>query len=137
MPEAQTCPVGAVADKPPQRGVWKPPGQQHAVLSRKRFDFCTLYVNATMAKAGGLACHVVQISPLLSELLLKGAEFGVDWQRNGSQEHLLRVALDQVATQRSEPLHLPQAGTSASHASAMHSWQILRKTPSCAIGQAL
>jgi len=105
--------------------VWIPPGQQHAVLSRRRFDFCTLYVNATMAKAGGLACHVVQISPLLSELLLKGAEFGVDWQRNCSQEHLLRVALDQVATQRS--------GSPAQRLTRRSNWCRLRRGPDTAV----
>jgi AraC-like DNA-binding protein len=94
---------------PPQRGVWIPPGKQHAVLSKKRFDFCTFYVSAPLAKSVGQACQVVQVSPLLSELLLKGAEFGVDWPRSGAQERMLRVALDQIATQRSEPLHLPQA----------------------------
>jgi AraC-like DNA-binding protein len=94
---------------PPQRGVWIPPGMQHAVISKKRFDFCTLYMAAAQAKDLGQACRVVQVSPLLSELLLKGAEFGVDWPRSGAQERLLRVALDQIAFQRSEPLHLPQA----------------------------
>jgi AraC-like DNA-binding protein len=94
---------------PPQRGVWIPSGKQHAVLSKKRFDFCTFYVSAALAKSVGQSCQVVQISPLLSELLLKGAAFGVDWQRSGAQERLLRVALDQIATLRAEPLHLPQA----------------------------
>jgi AraC-like DNA-binding protein len=94
---------------PPQRGVWIPPGKQHAVLSKKRFDFCTFYVNAAFAKGVSAVCQVVQVSPLLSELLLKGAEFGADWARGGSQERLLRVVLDQIAIQRTEPLHLPQA----------------------------
>ncbi len=94
---------------PPQRGVWIPPATEHAVLSKKRFDFCTLYVSALHAKKLGNDCQVVQVSPLLSELLLKGAGFGVDWPRGGAQERLLRVALDQVSVQRSEPLKLPQA----------------------------
>jgi AraC-like DNA-binding protein len=94
---------------PPQRGVWIPPNKQHAVLSKKRFDFCTLYVNALLAKAIGRVCQVAQVSPLLSELLLKGASFGVDWPRSGPQERLLKVAVDQVAIAPSEPLHLPQA----------------------------
>jgi AraC-like DNA-binding protein len=94
---------------PPQRGVWIPPGIQHAVISKKRFDLCTLYVGAVQGKHMGQACRVVQVSALLSELLLKGAEFGVDWPRGDAQERLLRVTLDQIAFQRSEPLHLPQA----------------------------
>jgi AraC-like DNA-binding protein len=92
---------------PPQRGVWIAPGKVHQVLSKKRFDLCTLYVSKQLAKPLPQGCQVVQISPLLNELLLKGAEFGVSWARGGAQERLLRVAFDQVAFQRSEPLHLP------------------------------
>ena len=49
------------------------------------------------------------MSPLLSELLLKGAGFGVNWLHGGAQERLLRVALDQVSTLSIEPLSLPKA----------------------------
>jgi AraC-like DNA-binding protein len=93
---------------PPQRGVWIAPGKVHQLLSKKRFDLCTLYVSKQLAKPLPQNCQVVQISALLNELLLKGAEFGVEWVRGGMQERLLRVTLDQVAFQRSEPLHLPQ-----------------------------
>ncbi len=93
---------------PPQRGVWIAPGKVHQLLSKKRFDLCTLYVSKQLAKTLPESCQVVQISPLLSELLLKGAEFGAQWDRGGIQERLLRVAFDQIAFQRSEPLHLPQ-----------------------------
>jgi AraC-like DNA-binding protein/mannose-6-phosphate isomerase-like protein (cupin superfamily) len=92
---------------PPQRGVWVPPGKVHQVLSKKRFDLCTLYVSRQLAKPMAANCQVVQVSPLLSALLLKGAELGASWVRGGAQERLLRVALDQVAFQRTEPLHLP------------------------------
>jgi AraC-like DNA-binding protein len=93
---------------PPQRGIWVPPGTVHQVLSKKRFDLCTLYVSRQLAKSMATGCRVVQVSPLLSELLLKGAQLGTDWVRGSAQERLLRVALDQVAFQRTEPLHLPQ-----------------------------
>jgi AraC-like DNA-binding protein/mannose-6-phosphate isomerase-like protein (cupin superfamily) len=93
---------------PPQRGVWVPPGTVHQVLSKKRFDLCTLYVSRYLAKPMATHCQVVQVSPLLSELLLKGAELGVEWVRGGAQERLLRVALDQMAFQGTEPLHLPK-----------------------------
>jgi AraC-like DNA-binding protein len=92
---------------PPQRGVWIPPNQMHQVISKKNFDLCTLYVDAELAAMQSKHCQVVQISPLLSQLLTKAAEFGVDWARASSQERLLLVALDQIAFLRTEPLHLP------------------------------
>jgi AraC-like DNA-binding protein len=93
---------------PPQRGVWIPPNEMHQVLSKKKFDLCTLYVNTSLAALQAKQCQVVHVSPLQSQLLTKAAEFGVDWPRGARQERLLLVALDQIAFMRSEPLHLPQ-----------------------------
>lgn len=92
---------------PPQRGVWIPPGLHHGVQSGKRYELCTLYVTARAARSYPRACAVVRCSALANELLLAGAALGLDWPRGGSGERLLRVLLEQLDFQQTEPMHLP------------------------------
>lgn len=92
---------------PPQRGVWIPPGLQHSVQSARRYELCTLYVSASAARHWPRACAVVRCSALVNELLLAGAALGFGWPRGGPGERLLRVLLEQLDLQQSEPMHLP------------------------------
>ncbi len=92
---------------PPQRGVWIPPATLHSVSSARPFDLCTLYVDRRLARELPVTCCVVTVSPLLNELLLEAARYGLAWPRGGRQERLMRVALDQLAAAPGEPLYLP------------------------------
>lgn len=92
---------------PPNRAVWIPAGVRHGITMCGAVAMRTLYLDAGLA--GGLprACCVVNVSPLLKELILRacgsrGLSSRVRWQR-----HLSDVILDQLGTIQTIPLRLP------------------------------
>ncbi|WIT10434.1 helix-turn-helix transcriptional regulator [Paucibacter sediminis] len=61
---------------PPSRAVWIPPRVVHAVTAVERCDLRTLYLHGSAGEAGGAQgvwadCRVLEVSPLLRELVLQ------------------------------------------------------------------
>jgi hypothetical protein len=57
-------------DPAPRRALWIPPGVVHHWTSLSKVTMRTIYVEATAAKAFGDGCRVIEVSPLLRELIL-------------------------------------------------------------------
>ncbi len=92
---------------PPQRGVWIPAGVMHGVLCAERTCVRGLYI----AEAQGLAlpgrCRVLEVSPLLRELIRTFSTVPVEYAPGSADERLAAVLLDQLASAREEDLMLP------------------------------
>lgn len=54
---------------PPTRAVWIAPGARHAVHVLEDAEFRTLYIDASATPAGWRDCRVIEVSPLLRELV--------------------------------------------------------------------
>jgi AraC-like DNA-binding protein len=54
---------------PPSRAVWIAPGARHSVHVLERAQFRTLYLHASVTPSGWTGCRVLQVSPLLRELV--------------------------------------------------------------------
>lgn len=54
---------------PPSRAVWIPPGARHSVHVLESAQFRTLYLHASVTPPGWTGCRVLQVSPLLRELV--------------------------------------------------------------------
>jgi AraC-like DNA-binding protein len=92
---------------PTNRAVWIPAGIRHGITISGAVAMRTLYLNAGLARGLPRACCVVNVSPLLKELILRacgspGLSLRVRWQR-----HLTAVILDQMETIQTIPLRLP------------------------------
>lgn len=101
---------------PPSRAVWIPPGVVHAVTAVERADLRTLYLHESAmaglgADAAWAGCRVLEVSPLLRELVL---QLAVD--PNVAPSHPAEVArerticaliLDEMRRARSLQLGLP------------------------------
>ena len=91
---------------PPHRAVWVPAGVEHAVRVSGFVSMRTLYfvdgLVDTLRK-----CCVVQVSPLLRELILHAVECGPLDARKQAQAHLIGVILEQMRELPVVPLHLP------------------------------
>ena len=82
---------------PPQRAVWIPAGIEHQVRCSAQTLIRSLYI-ATDAMPVTLGeCHVVQVSPLLRELIRTFSLLPVEYEENGSDGRLASVLLDQLA----------------------------------------
>jgi AraC-like DNA-binding protein len=67
----------------------------------------TLYLEADLARGLPRTCSVVNVSPLLRELILRACVSGGLRLRVRSQRHLVDVILDQLETIQTLPLRLP------------------------------
>lgn len=102
--------VGAEAGTwvvPPQRAVWIPAGISHTLAMSGLVAMRTLYLKPRLAKTLPRDCCVINVSPLLRELILHACALGALRQRTKSREHLMGVILDQFEGIETVPLQLP------------------------------
>lgn len=92
---------------PPQRAVWVPPGLPHTVAMVTAVAMRTVYVvPGVWPQAPASAC-VVEVAPLLRELILGALAMPRPYPLGGKEERLIGVLVDQVAFRAVVPLHLP------------------------------
>jgi AraC-like DNA-binding protein len=92
---------------PPQRAVWIPATVPHSITMSGPVSMRTLYLRARLAGTLPRNCCVVNVSPLLKELILHACTFPALSRRVRTQARLIDVILDQLETVRSIPLQLP------------------------------
>jgi AraC-like DNA-binding protein len=93
---------------PPHRGLWIPPGTVHSVRASTGLAMRTLYVEPDAARDLPQELCVVDVSPLLRELILAAAEFPVIWEENGREARIMALILDEIRALPVLPLHLPR-----------------------------
>ena len=91
---------------PPSRAVWIPTGVSHAITMSGSVAMRTLYLKPRLA-ALPRECRVVNISPLLKELILYACAVGTLKQTVQWQAHLIEVILHQLKAVQMIPLQLP------------------------------
>jgi AraC-like DNA-binding protein/mannose-6-phosphate isomerase-like protein (cupin superfamily) len=92
---------------PPQRAVWVPPDTDHAIRMVGEVALRTLYVAPARAARLPVRCCVVQVTPLLRELVLRVVEFPKRWNRAGREARIAELVLDEIEQAVVAPLHLP------------------------------
>ena len=96
---------------PAHQAVWVPPGIRHGVEVAGGVAMRALYLSGTLG--GSLrarlpdACRVVEISPLLREILRRAMRLRTLDRRVAAQRHLLDVLLDELTLLPLVPLDLP------------------------------
>ena len=92
---------------PPHRAVWIPTETPHTITMSGLVAMRTLYLKPRLAKRLPLDCCVINVSPLLKELILHACTVrrlrkSVKWQM-----HLVAVILHQLEEVQMVPLQLP------------------------------
>jgi AraC-like DNA-binding protein len=95
---------------PAQRAVWIPESVPHMVTMSGAVAMRTVYLKARLARSMPRDCCVVNVSPLLKELILHACSLGSLRQRVERQRHLIEVIIDQFETIQRVPLQLPNPG---------------------------
>ena len=90
---------------PPQRAVWMPAEMEHAIRCATRLSMRTLYVDAGARHGLPAGCGVVNVAPLLRELILAGVEAPGAGPR---RELLVALLLEEIRAAPLAPLHLPE-----------------------------
>jgi AraC-like DNA-binding protein len=98
---------GATFVAPPERGVWVPAHTPHETRHLASTRLRTLYIDPAACAALPGRTTVVQISPLLGELLSAITSRPREYEEQGPDGRLVDVLLDQIAASRALPLNLP------------------------------
>lgn len=91
---------------PPQRAVWIPAGVTHQVRMLG-VSTRSAYIEPGAARADARACEVVEVSPLLRQLLLAAVDMPAQYDREGRDGALARLLLHEVDRAPALPLHIP------------------------------
>ncbi|MCV9910356.1 helix-turn-helix transcriptional regulator [Brucella sp. HL-2] len=115
---------------PPSRAVWVPAGVQHETKSHVTVQFRALLIDLPEIRGLPSACTVVEVTPLLRELILRLSELvekprGADFSRTVTQ-----LLLQELTSLPIEPLSLPIPR----HAQLALFCEWLRSDPAATIG---
>jgi AraC-like DNA-binding protein len=92
---------------PTHRAVWIAAAVPHMITMSGVVAMRTLYLRARLAKAMPRDCCVVNVSPLLKELILHACTFSGLKKRIKGQHHLIDLIIDQLEAIQVVPLRLP------------------------------
>lgn len=92
---------------PPGRAAWIPAALDHEVQMATSVAMRTVYVVPEALPGAPSTASVVEVTPLLRELILEALRRPRPYPLGGPDERLFRVLLDNVSFQSVVPLHLP------------------------------
>jgi len=92
---------------PTHRAVWIPAAVPHTITMSGTVAMRTLYLRPRLARALPRDCCVVNVSPLLKELILKACTFAALKKTIKWQGHVIHVIIDQLEAIQMVPLQLP------------------------------
>lgn len=92
---------------PPERAIWTPAGIPHVTRHGAGTKLRSIFVRHDAVAGLPIRCAVIQVSPLLRELLLAVMRLPPLYNEDGADGRLVRVLLDRIAALPDEPLHLP------------------------------
>lgn len=92
---------------PPQRAVWMPPGMAHEVHCAGELAMRSLFIEPAAAEGLARSCRVVNVTPLLRELILRAVDLPGLYAEDGPEGRLIALILDEVRNLETAPLHLP------------------------------
>src|SRR6266850_8527538 len=110
---------------PSRRAVWVPANETHEIRMTGSVSLRTLYLRVNRRKALPTECCVMNVSPLLRELILHTIQVGMLDREIPSQARIVGVILDQLQTISTIPLRLPMP----SDQRAVRVAEILRQKP--------
>lgn len=90
----------------PTRAVWVPAKTRHSIHMRSALRMRTLYFDETVT-APSSSCVVVEVSPLLRELILSMLQEPRSYEKTGRGSHLAALIRDELRFTHTLPLHLP------------------------------
>ncbi len=92
---------------PPHRAVWLPAGMTHVEELHAPVSVRNLYFAPGLAKGLPRTCCMVNISPLLRELIQHTSRIGARDRKKPAHAHLISVLLDSLLDVSDVPLQLP------------------------------
>lgn len=92
---------------PTHRAVWIPAKIPHTITMSGSVAMRTLYLKPHLARNLPKSCCVLNVSPLLRELVLHACEFEKLQSKTRPHRHIIDLVLDQLRSIETVPLQLP------------------------------
>ena len=92
----------------PEQAVWVPPKIMHRVEHRTSVAMRTLYIDSTVIEGLPDSCCVVNVTPLLRELILRIMSIQYEYSTESSEWRLMMVILDELRGLKQEPMQLSE-----------------------------
>jgi len=93
---------------PAGRGLWLPAGLSHSLRFIGNVSSQVLFVDPLARADLSAQCQVVEISPLLRELINVAIDIAPDYRAGGRDERVMELILDELRILPILSLHLPQ-----------------------------
>jgi quercetin dioxygenase-like cupin family protein len=92
---------------PPSRALWVPPRTVHELQMYGVVEMRSLYVNDDLAAAMPASCVVLDVTPLLRELVLRAVALPADYDVNGDEALLMNLLMAEIRRLPQCALDLP------------------------------
>ena len=92
---------------PPGRGVWVPAAVEHDLKMAGQVRMRTLFVASDARPDLPLTCRVVDIPPLLRQLIISAMLIPADYPPGGRDERVMQLILDEIRVLPILSLHVP------------------------------
>lgn len=92
---------------PPLRALWMPAGVRHAIKMLSDTTMRTLYVRHDVTAFMPRTCHVMSVSPLLRELIVRATELPLQYDESGPAGHVVALIISELRGLQALPLQLP------------------------------
>lgn len=92
---------------PPQHAVWIPSGREHLSRMLLPVTTCSAFVEPEHAPRQAQTCQVLEVPPLLRELLIEATRIDPLYAPNSREEDLMRLLLAEIGRAREIPVHVP------------------------------
>lgn len=92
---------------PPQRAVWMPPTVEHRLKASGAVELRSLYIRPDAAARMPKSCEVLEVTPLLRELIARATDLPLEYDVRGPAGRVMRLLLDELAGLTRLPYHLP------------------------------
>jgi AraC-like DNA-binding protein len=93
---------------PPMRALWIPADTPHTVGISGQVSMRTLYLSPKLCRAFPPKCFVMNVSPLLKELILHACKFSRLSKRVATERRIVEILVDQLKAVDCIPLQLPR-----------------------------
>jgi len=91
---------------PPSHALWMPAGVVHQIRANGPVEMRTLYVQPEHAQGIKSECHVLFVSPLLRELIVRAMQLPALYDERGMDGRVMKLILDEVGHLPAQPLGL-------------------------------
>lgn len=92
---------------PPRRALLIAPGIVHELTSVGRVSLRALYIDAAEAEDLVDGCRLLEVSPLLRELIVALCAEPIEYEFGGRGEHLAKLILSELAAMETVPIAVP------------------------------